>query len=113
MMRASWEDAIMFEMANDQSIFLPEEEKEFKRYYRWTQRLIRWRPTFRRAGLGLFLLIDICLLLFTLWTYTDFVIIHFFDERAMVGSIVEGLDTYHAISEKHIGIFHDTSPTTA
>lgn len=85
----------------DEQVFLPSEEKGFTSFYKRSLFLIAWRPRLRKIGIGLLMLVDLLLVGRAAYAFFDYGINDFFAERAMVGSIVDGLDRFHQISLRH------------
>lgn len=80
-------------------ILLQPEEKEFKTFYKRSLLLIKWRPRLKKIGIALLIIIDLLLVGKTVYSFLDYGAINYFKERAMIGSIVDGLDHFHLISK--------------
>lgn len=81
-----------------QASFIGQEEKEFERFYKLSQFWIHWRQTFKRVGFGLLVAFDLLLVVIIGRAYIDFGVFNYFNDRAMIASITNGLDHFHALS---------------
>ena len=77
---------------------LQPEEKEFKTFYQRSLFLIKWRPRLKKVGIIFLVLVDLLLVGKTVYAFFDYGVVNYFKERAMIGSIIDGLDNFHQIS---------------
>lgn len=87
-------------MASGQNLLQPE-EKEFQTFYKRSLLWIKWRPILKRMGIGALIIFDVLTISYATYRFLDYGVISFFNERAMIGSIVQGIDTLHAITQSH------------
>lgn len=70
-----------------EEILLLEEEKEFKRFYRFSVWFVAHRAFLRRVAYGLLIGFDAVLLLFVLWTFLDSFAVSYTDDQREVAKI--------------------------
>lgn len=90
--------------------FLLEEEKEFKRFYKFSLWWVEHRELLRKIGYGIFISFDSAILLFVLWTMFDsFVVSYGSETRAVAEMVAYGqpdLRSY-TIAESAVAISQD------
>ena len=82
----------------EQNLLQPE-EKDFQTFYKRSLFWIKWRPRLKRIGLGALIVFDFLVVGKTVYSFLDYGVIDFFKERAMIGSIIDGLGHLHTISQ--------------
>jgi hypothetical protein len=81
---------------NQEGVLL-EEEKEFKRFYKFSLWWVNHRVLLRRIGFGVFIAVNVLLLSFAVWSLLDaFAISYDREQRAVVEMVAYGQDDLHA-----------------
>lgn len=85
-----------FTMTN--GVFMGEEEKQFESFYKRSQLLIKLRPIAKRVGLGMLIAFDVVTIVYATARFVDYGVFDFFTDRALIGSIVDGVGDWRPIS---------------
>lgn len=75
-------------MEEEQNVFIEKEDKEFKRFYRFSSWYVNHRERLKKIGYGIFIAFDVVLLLFVAWTFFDTYVLSFAAERRAVAEVV-------------------------
>lgn len=94
---------------SEQNLLAPA-EKEFQTFYKRSLFWIEHRTVIKRLGLTLFFLLDLFFVGWTIYAFLDFGVFNYFQERAMVGSIVDGVAHFHTVSQAHAASGLKTGP---
>ena len=86
-------------MDNEAPTFVNQEEKEFTSFYKRSLFWIKIRPIAKRVGIAALIVFDVVMLSVATYRFIDYAVFDFFKDRAMIGSIVEGVSHFHAVSE--------------
>ena len=86
------------------------EEKEFHTFYKRSLFWIGHRTTIKRLALAFFFLVDLSMISYTAYAFLDFGVFHYFQERAIIGSITNGVAHFHTVSKAHAASGLKTGP---
>jgi len=92
-------------MADENGVFVKEEEKEFKRFYRFSSWYVNHRESLKKLGYGMFIGVDVLLLLFAAWSFLDAYVISYPRERqAIVQMLSVGHEDLRAYTEANAAV---------